>query len=241
MVGYTNRKNQRDNYKNPFFIINFLFCRSDFLTNQLDDLIPQASLMQTGEREFVEIIIRNSHLEFEGELTSVSDKEEAIQTSNTKFIDLFWFLKPRVCPSENEQQLDLVTLNLNLNFGNLRINGYRDIAHALHNQALFITKEDLTVNAAIYPAGIFNIRHLRNGLRYRPIEQLFVRYNPEEEPWHDELARTDFQKQNDKLKMTITRGEEKYFYLFEDGQLEMFNSALDFVLTHGFSLVGSRK
>lgn len=209
------------------------------MNTRLDLVIPHASSIQIGEREIIHFISRKNVLNYEGEFSKMAN--EVSQTSSAKFLNLFWFLKPKDYPTENEKQLDLITLDLNLNYGNLRINGYQDVSGALHNQAIFITKDNLTVNAAIYPAGVFNIRHLKNGLRYRPIEQIYVRYNPQEEPWHDELTRSDFQKQNDKLKMTISRGEEKYFYLFENGQLDMFNYALDFVLTHGLTIVGSKK
>lgn len=208
------------------------------INNHSKLIIPNGSSIQIGTTEIVNIVPCKELVDNCGDFFN---SPEELMAENIKFLDLFWFLKPFDKTSESEIQLDLVTLGLNLQYGNMRINGYQNVAHAFHNQALFITRDDLTVNAAIYPSSLFDLLHLRNGERYRPVEQLYVRYNPTEEPWHDELATTDFQKQNDKLKMTITRGDEKYFYLFEDRQFEKFNYALEFVLSQGLEIVGIRK
>jgi hypothetical protein len=198
--------------------------------------IPKASLIQTGETEFVSLIPKN---QYEGEFRELPENE-AILNNNFKFLDLFWFHTPKNEESKNNQ-LELVTLNLNLNFGNLRINGYLDIKDTIHNQAIFLTKDLLTVNAAIYPSALFYIRNMRNKDRYQPIEQLFVPYDPENEPWHNELAISEFVKRDDQLWMQISHRGNNYFYVFKDRQYQLFNYALDFVLTKGLTLVGMKK
>lgn len=208
----------------------------------LTDLeIPKASLIQTGARDIIQIIKEKIPSINEGDFLDLS--EEISQHPNVRFLDLFWFFDPT---AENrngseEKALDLVTFGINLNYGNLRINGYENAREALHNQALFITKDLLSVNAAVYPTGVFNIRHLNNGEGYRPIEQLFVNYNPQKESWHDELTRPFFQKHDDRIKMTLMRGDENYFYIFKDRQYRLFNYALDFILNNGLNIVGSKK
>ena len=198
--------------------------------------IPKASLIQTGETEFVRLIPKSQN---EGEFRELPESE-AIPNNNFKFLDLFWFHTPKTEESK-ENQLELVTLNLNLNFGNLRINGYLDIKNTIHNQAFFITKDLLTVNAAIYPSALFHIRNMRNRDRYQPIEQLFVPYDPENEPWHNDLAISEFVKRDDQLWMQISHRGNNYFYVFRDRQYQLFNYALDFVLTKGLTLVGMKK
>jgi hypothetical protein len=198
--------------------------------------VPKASLIQTGETEFIKI---DSKSQMEGELKELPENE-AIQTNNFKFLDLFWFYIPKNDDSKTNQ-LELVTLNLNLNFGNLRINGYLNVQSTIHNQAFFITKDLLTVNAAIYPSALFHIRNMRNKDRYQPIEQLFVPYDPENEPWHNELATTEFIKRDDQLCMQISQKGNNYFYVFKERQYQLFNYALDFVLTKGLTLVGMKK
>ncbi len=198
--------------------------------------VPKASLIQTGETEFIKI---DSKSQMEGELKELPENE-AIQTNNFKFLDLFWFYIPKNDDSKTNQ-LELVTLNLNLNFGNLRINGYLNVQSTIHNQAFFITKDLLTVNAAIYPSALFYIRNMRNKDRYQPIEQLFVPYDPENEPWHNELATTEFIKRDDQLWMQISQKGNNYFYVFKERQYQLFNYALDFVLTKGLTLVGMKK
>jgi hypothetical protein len=197
---------------------------------------PKASLIQTGETNFVRVISKN---QTEGELQELPENE-TISGSNFKFLDLFWFHTPKNETSKSNQ-LELVTLNLNLNFGNLRINGYLDIKNTIHNQAIFLTKDLLTVNTAIYPSALFHIRNMRNKDRYQPIEQLFVPYDPENEPWHNDLAISEFVKRDDQLLMQIDHRGNNYFYIFKDRQYQLFNYALDFVLTKGLTLVGMKK
>lgn len=198
--------------------------------------IPKASLIQTGENEFVKVIPKN---QYEGEFQELPENA-AIPNSDYKFLDLFWFHTPKTEESK-PNQLELITLCLNLNFGNLRINGYLSINDTIHNQAIFLTKDLLTVNAAIYPSALFHIRNMRNRDRYQPIEQLFVPYDPENEPWHNELATTEFVKRDDQLWMQISHKGNNYLYVFKDRQYQLFNYALDFVLTKGLTLVGMKK
>lgn len=203
---------------------------------------PQATYIQTGERATIRVVGQNNNSDaYEGDIPQLAE-----ESNNPRFMDLFWFFNPSASEAASddttEKPLELVTFTLNLNFGNLRINGYREVRPAFHNQALFLTRDLLTINAAVYPTGLFNIRHLNNGEQYRPIEQLFVGYNPSKEPWHDELTRATFRKNNDRIKMTLRRGEEEnYYYISEKRQYDLFNYALDFLLKDGLTLVGSKK
>lgn len=201
--------------------------------------IPKASLMQTGLKDFEEIIQLDDCNE--GVLTELPD-EEFVQTgsNNFKFLDLFWFRDPK-SEETGPNRLELVTFCLNLNYGNLRINGYLHVGESLHNNALFLTRNLLTVNAAIYPSSLFHIRNMRNKEKFVPLEQLYVPYDPENEPWQDELAKTEFVKRDDQMWMKISHKEKDYIYLFKDRQYQLFNYALDFVLTKGLTLVGMKK
>lgn len=213
-----------------------------FLSIDEDLVIPKASFMQTGLRNVTQIIREKIPFENEGDIFDL--EKTSSPSPEIRFLDLFWFFNPIAERQGNgtEKPLDLVTFGLNLNYGNLRINGYENARSALHNQALFITKDLMCINAAIYPTGLFNIRNLNNGERYRPIEQLFVRYNPQQEAWHDELTQSTFQKHDDRIKMTLKRSDEQnYFYIFEKRQYDLFNFALDYVLNNGLSVLGSRK
>lgn len=203
--------------------------------------VPQANSIQTGTRKILHII--NEDDITEGDFFNLS-AEDNRQTTNSfvppKFLELFWFFNPKASSKKNE--LDLVTFSINLNFGNLRINGYLDAKTALHNHALFLSKDLLTINAAIYPTGLYHLRNLQNCEDYTPIEQLFVEYSPETDPWHDELPKTEFLKRNDKLKMNIWRNqEEKFNYVFQDKQYYLFNYSLDYILTNGFTIIGNNK
>ena len=195
--------------------------------------------MQTGENNFIKIIPVET--QSEGELKELPEAE-TIQpsASNFKFLDLFWFRTPKTEESKPDQ-LEMVTLTLNLNYGNIRINGYSNISNAVHNQAIFLTKDLLTVNAAVYPTALFYIRNMKNRETYYPTEQLFVPYNPENEPWQNELATTEFIKRDDQLYMRIRQKGVSYFYIFKDQEYRLFNYALDFTLTKGMSMVGVRK
>jgi len=197
--------------------------------------IPKASLMQTGENEFIQIIPADQS---EGELRELPEAENIQQSQNFKFLDLFWFHTPK---TDNSTQLELVTFSINLNYGNLRINGYQDIQNSIHNNAIFLTKDLLTVKAAVYPTALFYIRNLRNTETYVPIEQLYVPYNPEDEPWQTEIPTTEFVKRDDRLLLRIKHKGSNYFYVFKDKQYQLFNYALDFVLTKGMTMVGIKK
>ncbi len=201
--------------------------------------IPKASLMQTGENNFIKIIPVETQIEGEpGELPEAEIIQQ--QAPNYKFLDLFWFQTLKNEESKPDQ-LELVTLTLNLNYGNIRINGYLNIKDAIHNQAIFLTKDLLTVNAAVYPTALFYVRNLKNRETYCPTEQLFVPYNPENEPWQNELATTEFIKRDDQLYMRIRQKGASYFYIFKDREYRLFNYALDFTLTKGMAMVGVRK
>ena len=199
--------------------------------------IPTASFIQTGETNFIKVIPKNQS---KGEFKELPVGDEAVQNRNCKFLDLFWFYTPKNSEFK-PNQLELVTFNLNLNFGNLRINGYMSVSDAIHNQAFFLTGNFLTVNAAIYPSALFYIRNMRNKDRYSPFEQIFVPYDPENEPWHNELATTEFVKRDDQMWMQISHRGKNYLYIFKDRQYQLFNYALDFVLTKGLTLVGMKK
>jgi len=198
--------------------------------------IPKASLMQTGENNFIKIIPVD---QIEGEPIELPETE-VIQQPNFKFLDLFWFHTSKQEDSKPEQ-LELVTLSLNLNYGNVRINGYVNIQNAIHDNAVFLTKELLTVKAAVYPTALFYIRNLRNTESYTPMEQLYVPYDPENEPWQTELPTTEFVKRDDRLLLRIKHKSSNYFYVFKDKQYQLFNYALDFALTKGLTSVGVRK
>ena len=201
--------------------------------------IPKASLMQTGENNFIKIIPVD---QIEGETTELPPEAEVIQPQQTnfKFLDLFWFHTPKQEDSKPDQ-LELVTLSLNLNYGNVRINGYVNIQNAIHDNAVFLTKELLTVKAAVYPTALFYIRNLRNTETYVPMEQLYIPYDPENEPWQTELPTTEFVKRDDRLLLRIKHKSSNYFYVFKDKQYQLFNYALDFALTKGLTMVGVRK
>ena len=199
--------------------------------------IPKASFMQTGENNFIKIIPVD---QTEGDLKTLPEAEIIQQPSNFKFLDLFWFHTPKQENSPDEQ-LELVTLSLNLNYGNVRINGYKNIQSAIHGDAVFLTKELLTVKAAVYPTALFYIRNLRNTESYVPVEQLYVPYNPENEPWQTELPTTEFVKRDDRLLLRIKHKGLNYLYVFRDKQYQLFNYALDFALTKGLTMVGVRK
>ena len=198
--------------------------------------IPKASLMQTGENNFIKIIPVD---QIEGEPIELPETE-IIQQPNFKFLDLFWFHTPKQEDSKPEQ-LELVTLSLNLNYGNVRINGYVNIQNAIHDNAVFLTKELLTVKAAVYPTALFYIRNLRNTESYTPMEQLYVPYDPENEPWQTELPTTEFVKRDDRLLLRMKHKGLIYLYVFKDKQYQLFNYALDFALTKGLTSVGVRK
>ncbi len=199
--------------------------------------IPKASLMQTGENEFIQIIPVDQS---EGVLNELPEVETIQQPQNFKFLDLFWFHTPKT-ESSKDDQLELVTLSLNLNYGNLRINGYKNVQNAIRGNAIFLTKDLLTVKAAVYPTALFYIRNLRNTETYKPIEQLYVPYDPENEPWQTELPTTEFVKRDDRLLLQIKHKSSNYFYIFKEKQYQLFNYALDFTLTKGLTAVGVKK
>ena len=226
-----------DTIKTCFFICIVFF--QEILYKRCDVIIriPKASLMQTGENEFIQIIPVD---QCEGELNELPEAEIIQQPQNFKFLDLFWFHTPKL-DTDNTNQLELVTFSINLNYGNLRINGYSQIKDAIHDNAIFLTKDLLTVKAAVYPTALFYIRNLKNTETYTPMEQLYVPYRPEDEPWQTELPTTEFVKRDDRLLLRIKHKGSNYFYVFKDKQYNLFNYALDFALTKGLTMVGVRK
>ena len=89
---------------------------------------------------------------------------------------------------------------------------------------------------------MYKIRHLLNGQVYSPIEQLFVSYDPENNPWHNELVKTKFNKQNDKIQLTfIDKFNNPYIYIFSNEQVNMLNFVLDNILEKGIILVSQNK
>jgi len=193
--------------------------------------------MQSGTLDKI-ILINDKE---EGEIIEQKMSED-VQQSSFKFLDLFWFLNLEPSSENGLTELELVTINLNINFGNIRLNGYQFARKYIYNNALFLPKDALTVNAAIYPTAIFNILNLQNLETYSPIEQLYTEYCPELNPWQNELTNTLFQKSNDRIRVVFeTSKKEKYFYIFKDKQLNMFNHALTYVISQGFTLVGQNK
>lgn len=169
-----------------------------------------------------------------------SDVEQTSSNYNSvKFVDLFWFINFKKQMNENE--LDLVTLSFNLNFGNIRFNGYKNSKQYLHGQAIFLQQDALVANGAVYPAGVFELRNLSNQTIYRPIEQLFTQYNPSENLWQSQLASLEFQKSNDQVKLIFNRNNNQYYYIFDKHQTKMLNHAFDIVLNNGFNWVTNNK
>ena len=158
--------------------------------------------------------------------------------TNSQFLDLAWFYEPN---KTKENQLELVTLCLNLGFGNVRVNGYNNIKNAIHDHSIFLTKDLLTINASIYPSNLFEIHCMRNLDKVIPMEQLFVKYDPENEPWQNNLSKTEFIRRDDMIKMNIGNNEQNYFYVFKHNQLKFLYRTIDFVLTEGLTIVGMRK
>lgn len=226
-------------------LANFLFLEEFSLIDITEDDIPFATTIQFGTRNITQVISIDDGFN-EGDFLDLSQSYNPInqtqqQNSSIKFLDLFWFLNPTK-KKENSNDLDLVTLGLNLNYGNLRINGYLNAKESLHNNALFITRDMLTINAAIYPSSVYYIRHLKNAEKHIPVEQLFVQYDPDNEPWHDSLPKTYFLKSNDALRMIIENTDNiQYSYIFRDKQYDLLNHALDYILNNGFNIVGSGK
>lgn len=201
-------------------------------------VFPKASIIQIGTNCF-QLVMPKKNSSHCGLIDSNLN-----ENLSPKFLDLFWFynLNSNKKNISDLINLNLVTFSLNLNYGNLRINGYANISEAFNNQALFITKDLLTINASIYPTGIYYIKNcLKNGNSYSPIEQLFVKYDPENEPWQNELTHTIFKKHNDRIQMIMRRGDKNYYYIFEEQQLDLFYHSLDFILNTGPIIVGSKK
>ena len=195
-------------------------------------VVPKANIIQIG------------HMTTKHEQNELEEKQILETTQNTpnniKFVDLCWFISEK--DKFNQNELDLIIMSFNTSFGNIRINGYLNSKQYIVNNALFLPKNCFTINAAIYPAGMYKIRHLLNGQVYSPIEQLFVSYDPENNPWHNELVKTKFNKQNDKIQLTfIDKYNNPYIYIFSNEQVNMLNFVLDNILEKGIILVSQNK
>lgn len=221
------------------------------MNDSTEIIIPGTSWIQSGATAKIFLINEDDI----GEIEKLSDIQPQTQNSQCKFLDLFWFLHSKIennfCYEETTDidnvdfqpnELELISISFNLNFGNVRFNGYKNIFENIHNKALFLPRNSLVINAAVYPAGIFNILNLKNGEKFAPIEQLFIDYDPDKNPWHDEISSTIFEKANDRMRLLFKRPTgESFFYVFKDKQLEMLNSALNYIVSDGFNVVGNAK
>lgn len=196
---------------------------------------PSANWIQTGSNEKVQIIKEDDH-----EL--MNENVKPTETSNiSKFVDLFWFYTFKDESDLKKNELSLISLAFNINFGNIRFNGFQHITSYIHNQALFLPSNAIVVNSTLYPTGIYFLRHLKNGQSYKPIEQLFVDYDPINNPWQDNLVPLEIKKNNDRLLMTFQKKDEAYYFYFTKEQVGMLNLACDNVLCNGMEIVSFNK
>ena len=132
------------------------------------------------------------------------DKTNVIEKKGTTscFVELFWFICQNKSRYDNE--LELLTMSYNVTHGNVRFNGYLKAFDCYRNGALFINPKKVTTNFAIYPSSLYKLRYgLQNGMTIQPIEQLYVEYDPEKNPWQNELVRSFFSKDNDLVTVNI--------------------------------------
>lgn len=204
--------------------------------------IPQTFISQIGiqRQKIHELTIK--------EKIGVCNTEQ--QPQQCKFVDLMWFL------SNNEntddiidegkivlKNLELLIFSYNINFGNIRINAYKDVKNDIHGNALFLDPSKLTTSATLYPAYIHNL-HLEltssNNCSIIPMEQIIMPFNPKLNPWHLTLNSTKFVMTDKSLRVIIYNAGTKTYYKYDFNmqQKNMLISTLDLVKQHGFLLTG---
>lgn len=163
------------------------------------------------------------------------DKTNANEKKGTTscFVELFWFICQNKSRYDNE--LELLTMSYNVTHGNVRFNGYLKAFDCYRNGALFINPKKITTNFAIYPSSLYKLRYgLQNGMTIQPIEQLYVEYDPERNPWQNELVRSFFSKDNDLITVNIKNSiGQEYIYRFDKLQTQMLYMACENVLNNG--------
>lgn len=150
-----------------------------------------------------------------------------------QFVELFWFICPHKSRYNNE--FELLTMSYNLSHGNVRFNGYLKAFDCYKNGAFFINPRKITANFAIYPTSLYKIRYgLQNGTSVQPIEQMYTDYDPDANPWQNELIRSIFSKDNDLITVKIKNSnDQEYIYRFDKLQTEMLYMACENVLKNG--------
>ncbi len=203
--------------------------------------IPKASTLQIGrdrpkkirklaaKTKQINIIKTNNALQ--GELN---------MTQQTNFCNLYWYLNPKVKADEllDENEVGLVTMSLNMNSGNIRVEFFKDAEDMMHDGNIFLDKKKLSVHAAIYPADMFVIKRMdKDDEKHICTEQLLTPYSGMK--WQDDLSKVCIQNTDDGCKMYIKNAQnEKFSYTFDDVQYEMFLHSLEFCLTTGLQLTG---
>lgn len=207
--------------------------KSKFMIN-----IPNATEIQIGG------LIR-SPKKYNDQQIDIEMNDQNIKQSSTqisKFVELFWFISKVPNNKKLQNELELITLSYNLTHGNIRINGYSNIRDCYHSGSLFINPKKVLINAALYPAGIYEIRYcLNNGSKIYPIEQLYMDYNLEEYPWQSELVKMEFSKINDKISIKFIKNKNEYIYRCTLDQTNMLNMAFDNILKNGALMTAYNK
>lgn len=203
--------------------------------------IPEASQIQTGSdpiKNFAakpkqQIIKTNNQLQ--GEIN---------MTYQTNFCNLYWYLNPKIKSgiTLDKNEVGLVTMSLNMNSGNIRIELFKDVESMMHDGNIFLDKKNLSCHAAIYPADMYAIRRASQDsppdFAHICTEQLLTPYSGMD--WQNTLSKVIITMENNtQLGMTIkTAQDETYTYNFDDVQYEMFLHTLDFCLSTGLQLTG---
>lgn len=199
--------------------------------------VPKAKQINIGKKE-IEILIQEKN---KGALLKMNS--ENLQSPTSKFIDLFWFLNPKISNQTeiNPNEFSLVIFSLNMAFGNIRVNGFTNI-DSIRDGSLFLDyKNSKSINAAIYPAGMFQIINMPLNSTVKPIEQLLVKYNPDEK-WQNELNSTKFSRSGmQNILMEIKTNNKIYNYSFDNDQYTMLIHAMNFALNQGQVLTGIYK
>lgn len=158
------------------------------------------------------------------------------QQNKYTIVDLFWLINPKQNYHQNEAQF--VSLQFNVNFGNLRIVFYKLGQNSIVNDVIFINNMEKLKNGVIYPASAINIvktPEITQGLTC--VDQLY-NYDQNLE-WQTNRPSCIIQKNKDTIRCTLrekSNNNDFVFYDFKNWQKDAFLYACQFVVTNGMQI-----
>ena len=164
------------------------------------------------------------------------------QKTKYKIQSLFWLINRKPYHNQELEQNEavVVTINFNVDFGNLRIEFYdASKQHAIQKNVMFLSELDKLIDGVIYPADCFNIVNSREIDLY-PVEQLI---NYTNEDWQKTRPILYISKNAENLRLVISSHDssKSYFYDFIDYQREIFQYCCKYCVTTGMQIHGMNK